>query len=524
MKLTVVRNALIMTATLNGLGVLARSRPAIVNKVLTAILSFNPLKRANSPMTPLIRMQVRSTEKTTRALLLSINKRLIEIVKETRKDNPWIGKIQQHVERLAQSRHDIFDEASRKRGYAAEPMMEGVDSNKRARMHGLTPVSTPPQGQVTVPPLPTGPVSVKDLFTVTQDVAMKGFDVTGVPHDLAHKVVAAIIYQLDGNKLTQTIEGIKARLIPIERAQAMAAAEQAQRQLQGVDDDDEYDPDFEPAEDSEQILNRLDAEGVDELKRPEPVMALGPFTLEQPPPFTQEEKATVSQEMVGRVFGTMSILDEPSATKKQKTGINRVAASSYDRSAWITVITRLATRASMGLDADKENIKSEELVSRSNEFTTLSDAIRQGLFMYILEDFRPRIGIAITWLNEEWYNDRIAAKVSSPKHTTESSVSQYDKWSLRVLDGILPYLGAGDMKVLTRFLSEIPWVGMDILLRVKSLCVDPEKVSLAVTSLQYLIMLRPPAREWCLDVLEDLWRNCESFYFWTERMHANLGR
>ena len=52
------------------------------------------------------------------------------------------------------------------------------------------------------------------------------------------------------------------------------------------DDDDDYDPDFSNAEDTEQIMNKLDnapPESEEPVARA-PEVALGPFTLPPPPP------------------------------------------------------------------------------------------------------------------------------------------------------------------------------------------------------------------------------------------------
>ena len=117
----------------------------------------------------------------------------------------------------------------------------------------------------------------------------------------------------------------------------------------------------------------------------------------------------------------------------------------------------------------------------------MAQRIREMLYRYILEDFRIRINVAISWMNEEWYNDRILLKhalsenngnldgVGVPKH--------YDRWVVRLLDGILPYLDARD-KVLIRFLSEIPDLSEALIERVKSLANDPERVALCVQALQ----------------------------------------
>ncbi len=68
-------DAVLVNSTLNCLGLLIRSRPSIANKILSAILNFNPLKQANSPMTPKLKVLIKSMERTTRALLTNVNKK-----------------------------------------------------------------------------------------------------------------------------------------------------------------------------------------------------------------------------------------------------------------------------------------------------------------------------------------------------------------------------------------------------------------------------------------------------------------
>jgi symplekin len=272
------------------------------------------------------------------------------------------------------------------------------------------------------------------------------------------------------------------------------------------DDDDDYDPDFYNAEDTEQIMNKLDnapPEAPVEPKATPEVTTLGPFTLPPPPPLTLEQATKVGQGTVSRVFGVMQTLEEPG--KKSKSGMNRLAASAYDRDAWITIITRLATRAAAGLEEQPEPVKVEHPNSTP---ISLNNTIRDSLYHYVLEDFRKRIDIAVAWLCEEWYNDKIQMKFG------EDTILHYEKWVIKVLDGIVPYLDARD-KVLTRFLSEIPGLSTDVLERVKSLCRDPAMVNLALTSLLYLVMMRPPVREIALDAVEDVWNKCKFSSFST---------
>jgi symplekin len=275
------------------------------------------------------------------------------------------------------------------------------------------------------------------------------------------------------------------------------------------DDDDDYEPDYYAAEDTEQILNKLDSAPPDVLGQQEAdpssaLASLGPFKLPAPPTLDPEAASRVGQVAVTRVFGPLSSLDE-SAVRKTKAGINRLAASSYDRDSWLTVIIRLATRGTLGLESTSGSVKTESSeVALDRPQLTLGNGIREMLYTYILEDFRRRIEVAVAWLCEEWYSDQLAKK-----NLGEDAPLHYEKWALRLVDGILPYLTAQD-KVLTRFLAEIPELSATLLGRVKILCRDPSTVPLALTSLLYLVMMRPPAREVALDTVSAIWVECKS--------------
>lgn len=266
----------------------------------------------------------------------------------------------------------------------------------------------------------------------------------------------------------------------LSRAQPRSALEAAAAVTQRApvpDEDDDYEPVFQPTEDTEQILNKMDSSPSDAnaLDRA-PDMALGTFNLAPPPALTEQETIEYSKGTINRVFGIMTALDDPNRGKAQKHGFNRLAASSYDRDAWVTVITRLATRASAGLDGGP--VKSEDGEVAGKGAFSISNAIRDSLYIYVLEDFRRRIDVAISWLSEEWYNDRLQSEASEVEPTLH-----YEKWALKVLDGILPYLDAKD-KVLIRFLSEVPELVSGMLDRVKGLARDPERIILAVNAIQ----------------------------------------
>lgn len=255
-------------------------------------------------------------------------------------------------------------------------------------------------------------------------------------------------------------------------ANALAAARAATGAGPAADEDEEYEPGLE---DTEQILNKLDQAPEEDSTEQ---VALGPFNLPPPPPLSAEETTEYSKVAVQRVFGTLTTIDQIAPTKTpQIRGFNRIAAGHQDRDAWITVITRLATRASAGLD--DTSIKSESRSAAKPAFSP-NNAIRDAMYLYIIEDFRRRIGVAIAWLNEEWYNDRLLRQ-TSPE--AEYVPENYEKWVLKVLDGIMPFVESNDRNLLIRFLSEVPALNEDLLQRVVRLAKDPERVQLVVMTL-----------------------------------------
>ncbi|KAL8712406.1 MAG: hypothetical protein Q9220_003254 [cf. Caloplaca sp. 1 TL-2023] len=486
-------DAISVNATLNCLGTLIRTRQNVATRILNAILTFNPLRLANSPMTPKTRVQIKSMERTTRTVLMNVLRR--------NENGPFASRIRQYIDRLAQARLDVFDEGSRKRALPSEPT-DGLDNAKRMRLGAE--VSDRPEP----PPLPSGPVSHAQLFTLIRDHGLTSFDVTQLPIDLVVRITLPVLHHVEKSAVDTAIKTVRSRYQSLKDAQI--AQGQTQAQAMGEDEED-YEPDFEPTE--EQVLNETSNLPPEESPQIPIDIELGSFKLPQPPPLTLEETEQIGKGTISRVFSMMSALDEPSNTKRQKPGLNRIAGSNYDRDAWMTVITRLAIRAPAGLEDDISDNEEEETkgaVARQPPAPTLGDGIRETLWKYIIEDFRSRISIAISWLNEEWFNDRIQSQHQEDdlKAGKRRRKSNYEKWMFKILDSILPFLDAKD-KVLIRFLSEIPALDERVIDRVKGLARDPDRVSLSANALYYLAIVRPPVREMCLAALEDLYRNYE---------------
>lgn len=113
-------------------------------------------------------------------------------------------RIHQYIERLAQARLEVFDETTRKRAAPSEPT-DGLDQAKRAKLAAQIP-ETKPSPQVHIPPLPPGPVSVTQLFTLTPDRALMSFDVTQLPAMLVIQMLLPALYHVNPNVLNQAVE------------------------------------------------------------------------------------------------------------------------------------------------------------------------------------------------------------------------------------------------------------------------------------------------------------------------------
>ncbi|KAI5240449.1 hypothetical protein E4T43_06112 [Aureobasidium subglaciale] len=480
-------DALLVTATLNSLGSLVKTRPSVANKIISTVLNYNPFKLAtSSPVSPTHKVMIRSMTRTTTAFLLNIIKK--------NPNHPLAGRIQQCIERLRHTLIEVFDESCRKRAAPTEPT-DGLSDAKRQRLNAQMPQPAPPTSQI--PPLPQGPVSLAQLFTLTHDQGLRNFDVNVIPSNVILSIVAPLLKSIDKVKMDAAINAVQARYLSL--AARPATASSVARAVTGtgpvqVDEDEDYEPGVES---TDQVMNTLDQAPPEDDQAP---VSLGPFNLPPPPPLTTEQTVEYSKGTVDRVFSTLTAMESIAPSKAQRPGFNRLAATTHDRDGLITLITRLATRAPAGLDEGK--LKSENGSLSTGSFS-LNDAIRDTLYLYVVNDFRKRIDIGISWLNEEWYNDRIQKQQNEE---AEYIPEHYDKWMLKILDGIVPFLDAKD-KLLIRFLSEIPSINQDVLKRVVRLAKDPERVQLAVQALYYLVLLRPPAREMALDALEDLYKN-----------------
>ncbi|CUS08643.1 unnamed protein product [Tuber aestivum] len=548
-------DATLTTATLNNLAQLIKTRIPIAAKIMNAVFSFNPLAIVSRSNTIQNRLMMQCMEKTFgmpnlpkiftvlfdrfcqscdrgRAWPMSDTRPSahadLAVQSSASPQGPFTAKISQHLTRLSRMKADLLEELSRKRA-APTPDNDAVKrlkTDQQQQHAAVTPTPTPPP----VPPhqqITNGLMSYAQLYSLSTDVAMTSFDGQQLPLELILEIINRSMYNVQQHSLDAAISAVRNRYAALLSAplsvppQALApSSSQSSGYAPPPATTDE--PPVGPFPDA--VENRIGkqekedkAESGDEEDE-ESELRLGKFCLPPPPSLTREDLRESSFDAVNRIFSVIDQFDKTSlVSRKSKLGVMRLAASNWDREGWTTLITRLATRGMGGIqgedikpevpddyngEIDDENYDEEEGEGsgKLQKPSALSNFIRDKLYLFIIEDFRGRMDIAISWLNEEWYNDRIMAKAQPNRQP------QYRIWMMKVMDGIFPFLEGKD-RMFMRLLSEIPEITVELLQKVKMLCLDPDRAVLGIQMLHFLAMLRPPVRHMCMDVLEDLWLN-----------------
>lgn len=467
---------------MNSLAVLLKTRPAVQARILQTVLNYNPLKAAGSSMTPKLNVVIKSLQRTTRALLRFVMRILPQ--------HPLAEKVDLYLRRLQSSTTAVFAQAQA----VKRPAEQMGDNNKRQKVEAVKRFL----------PMPPPPHSYAQLFTLVENREFQQFDVSVLSEDIVSALSSALMQHIDSKSLDEAVEEVQQRLRKIQdTAKASAIA--------GGDEDDDYDP---------EALSGAEGHAGGALEQsgeplPQPALELGPFELPKPDPLSELELAMLSEQSIAHVFETALISEQNNGFPKTKLGLNRLAGSANDKDSWLTLMIRLATRAPAGLNTvaaiqnEADNAQQPDTY-QSLDGLTVPNRIRRQLFDYILDDWKHRLALGITWLTEEWYADKIqvVGTTNGDIATTKPNpaTTHYDYWAIRLLETLIPRFDKDDHRILIRFLSEIPSINKNILSQVKNLTRDPATVDICKKALQYLYLMRPPVRELVVDTLEDIYK------------------
>jgi len=213
------------------------------------------------------------------------------------------------------------------------------------------------------------------------------------------------------------------------------------------------------------------------------------FELPTPEQLSPQLLKSEFQASIDRILQSIHIMDKSISHRAgihtKSTTLDSLAITEWDKEAWITILSRLSSRA----------------ITPPSSITDplLPNILRERLFEYIMINFREHMDLTISWLTEEWYNDTLL------------NTNIYQKWSIRIFDNILPFIESKDSRIFLRFLGDLPRLTGVHVGKLKILCLDPERQKLGFAAVKYLLLLRPPVREACIDLCVDLFRNRMTF-------------
>lgn len=109
--------------------------------------------------------------------------------------HPLSSRIQQYIDRLLQSRAEVYEDINRKRALSTD-VSNTPDAIKRAKIGNMS--NTP---SFPVAPLPPGPASFAQLYTLTSDAALTSFDVAQLPAQMVIQITLPVLARIDQSLL-----------------------------------------------------------------------------------------------------------------------------------------------------------------------------------------------------------------------------------------------------------------------------------------------------------------------------------
>ncbi|TPX63008.1 hypothetical protein PhCBS80983_g00061 [Powellomyces hirtus] len=161
------------------------------------------------------------------------------------------------------------------------------------------------------------------------------------------------------------------------------------------------------------------------------------------------------------------------------------------RTGWMQVLSRLTASVDVATSGTRGTPPLEE-----------SD-LKQVVVDALLEDFRNRNDLAVTWLHHIWVEDERKNQQCIQLDTDGSPRREYAKWFHLILEALSEKLEPKD-KTFTKFLIDVPEVTVEAIDKlVRKHCENEERMQLGLFTLQGLINYRPAVREQSLRMLLD---------------------
>ncbi|EJD43771.1 hypothetical protein AURDEDRAFT_65903 [Auricularia subglabra TFB-10046 SS5] len=469
------QNPDLLGSLVNSWAPVIKHRPALTPIVVTALAAWAPNALASAAP-----RDVKSVEKAVRILLIHLMR--------TPHGQPFHEQITAALQAL---------DARMKAAAAAE---EQARSRKRAASEDQMPEAKRPKLEQPAP-------APEPALALPPDFSLQEFDFSVLPQQLVVEFIIADLQIIPEATLQAAVNRYRASQAtpaPAPAPTPIAAAVPAPSTAPAADaappppppvvvkteplDPLKMEMDEEIEFDSEQVNQQVAPPPAEE---PEAVLHLAEFV--PPPPVrlsvAQRKKALSTIEK--RAYAGTAEVDEVESQGRMARGAELQAI----------LLVRSITRSGFDLSSEAKKEKEEpadgEGAGEDMEVEVQPDVVREKLCYYVLQDLPARVRLATTWMNEEWYNDKIRRE-----HSPDAP-QNYGNWLRRILNGYRSHLDSKD-RTFARFLLDLPGISDDILDFVRELTLDADKMQVGFTTLRELVSLRLPVRKAAMAMLLDL--------------------
>lgn len=314
-------------------------------------------------------------------------------------------------------------------------------------------------------------------------------DMSRLPQDITVKLCSEAFYKTDTTKMISGLSIVASRYTDLMNKASQQQSDSKKRKLEVHDGEDATKKiRIEVPSDSKQEAVDEDDDGDDtydygaasEPKKHE-------VELAKPAPMTAKEKMSQLERIVKNIMSIKDSDETPGlaeAAGKNQAPLEKIKLLKWDNNdSWLHILTRLITR---GVSSNEE----------------MSDYIRGTIYDYFIQDFNGRIGLVLEWLAEEWYYESLPSPAINTNQ--EKRFEKYDKWSLRLLEGLNPLLENHHRRTFIRLMSELPRIEQEHIDMIRPICLDPARTSLGFQTLKFLVMFRPPVKPMVKKLLENI--------------------
>ncbi|KAJ6493673.1 Symplekin tight junction protein C terminal-domain-containing protein [Mycena vitilis] len=503
------QNTDLITAMLNSWANLTKLRPAVVPTVLTALRGWQP---ETSALNGLPASSIKSVEKAVRILLVHLSR--------VPGNAQYVPQIQDILARQGIRMDEASAEEKKRKALLASG---GSESRKRPASASAERPSDPKRAKL------------EPETSTTSAAFLASFDFTSLPAPLITDLIVANIEAFSetalislvqayrqsrgistpapaqttppaiptGPKATRSAPSAPPARISTPEVQAPASTppvpvvkDEPVDPLQMDIDQDELE--YEPDKLNEELSGEdgpgsggLGAIDIDSVLANN--MQLLDFKLPPPKDLSDEERVSLVRNSVARIWdGSEDLRSTGEALPSDSTQAGGHSAAEM----WMLLLVRMVTR----VVEPPATAPDESDIVVVNDFYDRQDRLRQTLCDYIMSDFPARIRLATTWMNEEWYNDRIQLEVDPDWRPN------YDTWLNQIVASYQTLLDGKD-RTFSRFLLDLPAVPEDVLGLLRELCVDtnsPDRMQVGFVTLRGLVTQRPSMRSDALNVLLEL--------------------